>query len=381
MTITHPAPRPTLTLEQRRDAYWESKSRNRRSEDGLLFDGWLHFQTDPATRGQSLLAYLTVMTDGYDASPGSLYNAIDRERARRSGYAGNLTELALWGRALREGWNRERIARTEAAGLRAFLKAWLNHPHDAPHGVDDTPDAEVPDAEVPDALLGAGLTPEEVRKARIEALEAALRVQGREAKASLTTERTKARELLARLDPQAPKGQEADTLALQALQIVARTDPQAVQSAVKVAQAGNATPDSEQGRAFLDESRKPLRRVDWGKQHAHDFVTGALPKDGQIFDAHHLPLGESEARTAGVQVLVFTERPNHIPQPGGPVTAHSRTFSTRSAEVATYALRYQAILEARWEAHIRWEPDPYPAHLSVYLTLPGTATLSDFETP
>ena len=376
MTITHPAPRPALTLEQRRDAYWESKSRNRRSEDGLLFDGWLHFQTDPATRGQSLLTYLTVMTDGYDASPGSLYNAIDRERARRSGYAGNLTELALWGRAMREGWNGERIARTEATGLRAFLKLWLGLQITDAHAVDDAPDAEVPDA-----LLGAGLTPEEVRKARVEALEAALRVQGREAKASLTTERGKARELLARLDPQAPKGQEADTLALQALQIVARTDPQALQSAVKVAQAGNVAPDSEQGRAFLDESRKPLRRVDWGKQHAHDFVTGALPKDGQIFDAHHLPLGESEARTVGVQVLVFVYRPSHIPQPGGPVTAHSRTFSTRSAEVATYALRYQAIQDARWEAHVRWEPDPYPAHLSVYLTLPGMATFSDFETP
>ena len=194
-------PARTETLEQQRAAFWQTKTGNRETEDGLLWAAHTRWSLDAGNLGKSLNAFFIFWTEERSESPGSLFNAFDRERARRSGYAGDLTELALWGRALRKGLTPERIAYTEAAGWRAFLRSWLNLSDSETHPVDDAEHAELPDA-----LIGAGLTPLEIKQARMKALETALSVQKAEEKASLTTEQASARALLSGRAPTAPAG-------------------------------------------------------------------------------------------------------------------------------------------------------------------------------
>ncbi len=363
---------PALTIQlptaaARREAWWATKHANRAEEDATLWAEMVAWQTDPDHLGKPISHFTAFWCEGTTEAPASLLNALDRHRARTAGYTGSLTDLAQYGRALRKGWTPERIRETEAAGLRIFLRAWLTLTESDPHPVDDADPADVPGI-----LTGAGLSSAEVRKVRFEALEAALRVQRKEETATLTQAQEGARALLARIDPFAPSApQEADTLYLQATQLLARENPQDFQAALRIVQAG--TPDgSEAGEAFKLESRKPLRRVEFLKLHGHDFVTGDLPRPGQVRDAHHVALMEGEARSqVQPHVLVAVDRSTHIPQPfSTQVTAHSRAFTARTREGVTYALLYTAVLDARWEAHVRGEPDPYPAHLSTYLTLP-----------
>lgn len=376
--ITHPAPAGGLrTTADYAQAFWLVKEQGDEEAGRLLLEGFKAYKIEQGNPEAYLMPYLEVVCADRLDQPGSLYNTYDRELARNYGYTGNLTELQTWGRALRGGkfhkaMTPAQIAQKERDWLVKFGRQWLNVPDGEAHPLDS-----ISESEITEALLGIGLSELEVRKARLSALEAELRVQKREAQEPLSADKERSYELLRARAPNAPRGSlEAERLVHQAFQEFASADPTKFDGVVRQVQVGQ--PDGRKlpgsrdvSTPFTEHNWKPMRRIEYGKQYAHDFVTGNLPRDGQVYEGHHLPLGENEARsTVAPHVFVFAATENHIPQPGGPVTAHNRRFSTRNPDVARYALQYNAVLDARWEAHMRQEPDPYPAHLSMYVEAP-----------
>ena len=370
------APAPVSAIDQIRAAYWQARDASSATEDALLLAGWKAYRQLPHPRPPTLWEYLGLMVEGRTEKAGSLYNAVYRQTARDEGYAGNLSELATWGKALnRDGWTPQRIAATEASGFRAYLRAWSETPEGQPHPVDTTPDEELPYA-----LIGSGLTPLEIRRVRVEALEAAMRVHKREEKSSLTEEQEKARALLGRAAPLAPQGQqERDVLFLQAAQILAAESPQRFAGAIQAVQTGTLEQDTalhgKDAQRYAAEQFKPPTYVDWGGWHAHSFVSGELRREGAArYQGHHVPYFDHEARRSdGPQVIVFVDDAEHIPQPSGTVhTAHNKIFSPRrDPDKLRALLEYNAVQQARYVAHIRGEPDPWPElPVGAYMVLP-----------
>lgn len=358
LTIRHTA----ATIEDARAAWWQSKAQGDTHQGAGLRDLYARWQAD--TPDGTLWKFLLFMVEEEGTSAGNLYNTWDRQHARDHGLTGNLTELQFMGRLMRppHGWTAAQVREALRDGLTRAYRLSLGLADDQP----DEVDALSSESEVTAHLTAQGWTAREVRHARLRTLKTRLGIEREEVDAPLTQATATTRALLTRTDPTAPTApREADLLAHQTLHVLAQDDPQRFQAAVSAAQHGAPLPGTD----------KPLRFVDWGKQHGHDYVTGDLPAPGEVLDGHHLPIGEAEARSA-VQphVIVFSKRARHIPQPGGPITAHSRLFTARTREGATYALLYRAVQEARYEAHIRQDVDPYPAHLSTYLTLPTSET-------
>lgn len=76
----------------------------------------------------------------------------------------------------------------------------------------------------------------------------------------------------------------------------------------------------------------PVDYVSYGKLNAPCYWCGRTPAEsGFPHDAHHLPIGEHEARPNDdtPPVFAFICRRCHVPQPGGALTVHSREGAIR----------------------------------------------------
>lgn len=117
--------------------------------------------------------------------------------------------------------------------------------------------------------------------------------------------------------------------------------------------------DEKPSGTTLKPAAPPLRFVPWGKLHAPCYWCGKRPEAGGTpHDAHHVPIGDHEARPGDDTPVTwaFVCRACHIPQPGGALTVHSREGAVRSdpAKLIQY-VHYNARNQAEHEQYLQGE--------------------------